>query len=141
MGKTLLYRLLGVGGLTDDLRAALEREGIVLLDEGIGGALVFKNFRAPGRYHGWRWSWFSGTLVVTERRFAAYTSVQHFGRIIDVPLDDPKMRALEGSVASPGRLVIRFDPAVFHDRWSGSVECRFKTPLARSFLERLQLGR
>ncbi|MBW2281380.1 MAG: hypothetical protein JRG76_15700 [Deltaproteobacteria bacterium] len=141
MAKTLLYRLFGLGGLSADLRAALDQEGIVLLDEGISGAIVFKNFRAPGRYHGWRWSWFSGSLVVTERRFAAYTSVQHFTKIIDVPFGDPHMRLLEGSVGSPGRLVIRFDAGEFHESWSGSIECRFNTPLARSFLERLELGR
>ena len=141
MAKTLLYRLFGTGRLPDDLRASLEHEGIVLLDEGIGGALVFKNFRAPGRYHGWRWAWFSGSLVVTERRFAAYTSVQHFRMIIDVPLDDPRLGALQASVGRPGRLVIRFDPSAFHKSWSGSIECRFRTPLAESFLERLLLAR
>jgi hypothetical protein len=32
----------------------LRGEGIVLLDEGIGGSITLKNFKGPGRRHSWK---------------------------------------------------------------------------------------
>ena len=63
---TLLHRLFGAGRVPEDRLAAFQAEGIVLFDEGIGGALTLRNFRAPGRYSGWRRSWFMGSVVLTS---------------------------------------------------------------------------
>lgn len=117
-----------------DRLPSFEAEGIVLLEEGIGGSITFENFRAPGRRHGWKRSWFTGSLVVTQVRFAAFGFSQP---LIDVPLDHDKLRALHVTVDGETRLCIRFDPAVFQEDASGSVTCRFSTPRARLFLDRL----
>jgi hypothetical protein len=34
-------------------------------------------------------------------------------------------------------LCVSFDPSHFHEGWSGSIECRFSTPKAQLFLERI----
>ena len=45
--------LLGNGTLKPKLRAALESEGVVLLEEGLPGTITYAHFKAPGRrYHG-----------------------------------------------------------------------------------------
>ena len=137
MGKTLLHRLFGLGKIPKHVLPDLEQEGIVLADEGIGGSITFKRFRAPGRYYGWKWSWFTGALVLTSTRFAAFTFYPHFNPIINVPLDDDRLGELRCSLKNETTLCVQFDPSVFHEGWSGSIECRFSTPQARSFLEHL----
>jgi len=134
MSKTLLHRLFGLGKIPKRYRPTLEQEGFVLLDEGIGGTVTFRNFRAPGRRHSWRKKWFTGSLALSGRHFAAFT---YWQPVVFVPLDDPRIAALECSVESEDRLCIAFDPSAFNDNWSGRIEVRFKTPRAREFAQRL----
>jgi hypothetical protein len=135
MGQTLLYRLFGLGKVPRRMLPALEQEGIVLIDEGISGSLLFRNFRAPGRRYSRKFSWFTGSVVLTQKRFAAFTWYPYFNPIINVPLDDKRLKELDCSVKGEGTLCIRFDPSAFHEGWSGSIECRFSTPQARLYLE------
>jgi hypothetical protein len=117
---------------------ALEQEGIVLLDEGIGGSVTFRNFRSPGRRSSWRRNWFTGSLVLTGGRFAAFAFSKP---IINVPLGDDRLGQLQCSVEGETTLCVEFDAAAFHEDWSGSLECRFSTPQARLFLEQLSSRR
>ncbi|MCG6964394.1 MAG: hypothetical protein LJE95_14135 [Acidobacteria bacterium] len=137
MRKSLLYSLFGLGKLPRKVAPSLEGEGIVLLDEGVPGTVTLENFRAPGRYTTKMTSRFSGSLVITEVRFAAFT----FSRpIINVGLTDERLQDLDVSVPAENVLVVAFDVARFHEGWSGSARCRFSTPNAREYLERLQLA-
>jgi hypothetical protein len=135
MSKTLLHRLFGFGKVPKDALAALEAEGIVLLDEGIRGSITFKNFRAPGRRYHRRRNRFTGSLVMTGTRFVAFI---HSKPIINVPLADPHLKELHCSLDATDTLRVAFEAAAFHEKWSGSVECRFATAQAREFLERLE---
>ena len=130
MSKTIFHRLFGVGRLPRKFSAPLRREGIVLLDEGIGGSVTLKNFRAPGRYSSWRRNWFTGSIVLTKQTFAAFAL---FKPLIFVPLGDERFSALAISLESENVLLVAFDASVFNEKWSGNVECRFKTPTARRF--------
>ena len=134
MGKTLLYRLFGLGKVPKRILPGLEREGIVLLDEGVSGSVTFRNLRAPGRYHSWRRSWFTGSLVLTGKRFSAFAFSK---AIIDVPLGDDRINELRCSLEGEATLCVHFDPSAFNEGWSGALECRFSTPQARLFLEHL----
>lgn len=134
MGKTLFYRLFGVGKVPKRVLPDIEREVIILLEEGIGGSLTFKKYRAPGRYYYWRRNWFTGSLVLTEKRFWAFTL---FKPVISVPWDDEKLKELRCSVENEKTLCVVFDASVFQQGCSGTIECRFSTPKARLFLERL----
>ena len=113
----------------------LEQEGIVLLEEGIGGSVTFRKFRAPGRRYSYRRNWFSGSLVITETRFAGFG----FGKpLINVPLEGAHLGKLECSLEKDGSvLLVSFESGDFQDDWSGKIECRFRTPKAKLFLERI----
>jgi hypothetical protein len=135
MGKTLLHRLFGLGRIPKPMSHILEQEGIILLDEGIGGSVTFRNFRAPWRRYGYRRNWFTGSIVLTGKRFAAF---QYSKPIINVPLEDKWLEELRCSLKDETTLCVQFDAAAFHERWSGSIECRFSTRYAPLFLERLE---
>ena len=135
MGKTLLHRLFGAGRIPKAMLPILQQEGIVLLDEGIGGTIIFRNFRAPGRRSAYRRNWFTGSLVLTGLRFAGF---QFSKPIINVPLEDRWLNELDCSLRDETTLCVGFDSSVFHEDWSGAIEVRFTTEYARLFLERLE---
>ena len=134
MDKALLYRLFGVGKIPKPMVPVLDREGIILQEEGISGSATFKNFRAPGRRYSFRRNWFIGSIVITRQRVVAFS----FSRpIINLPRTPEQLQKLHCSVKDASLLCIAFDAAAFHEDWSGSVEYRFKTSQASLFLERL----
>ena len=110
MGKTLLYRLFGVGGLPREVEEQIEREGVVLRDDGIRGSVTFRRYRAPGRYHGWKRSGFTGSLVLTRQHFLAFKYSQP---IIGVAWDDDKLAALDVRLESEETLCVSFEASVF----------------------------
>lgn len=138
MSKTLLHRLFGFGAVPKAMKPILEQEGIVLLDEGIGGSITFRNFRAPGKRYSYRKNWFTGSLVITELRFAGFA----FSRpVINVPLEGLHLSKLDCSLEKEHAILrVAFDSSDFHEDWSGAIECRFRTPKARQFLERIEIS-
>ena len=135
MGKTLLYRLFGLGGIPKDALDQIRREGVVLRDEGIGGSMTFRRFRAPGRYHGWKRSWFSGSVVLTRQHFLAFT---YSKPVIGIAWNEDKLRQLDVRVEGENTLCVGFEASVFHEDASGQVEVRFSTPLARELLLQIE---
>ena len=134
MGKTGLYRLFKIGNIPAGLRTKLEEEGIVLLDEGIGGTITYQNFRAPGRAYAWKKSGISGAVALTNVRFVAFA----YGRqVINVPWNDPRRKQLRVTCEASERLLIAFDPVIFHADWSGTVEVRLVTAYAQQLHARL----
>ena len=134
MAKALLYKLFGVGKIPKAMLPVLEREGIVLQDEGLSGSATFKNFRAPGKRYSFRRTWFIGSIVITQQRVAAFS----FSRpIINLPLTHEQLKKLRCSLKDESILCIAFDAAAFYEDRSGSVEYRFSTSQGGLFLERL----
>jgi hypothetical protein len=135
MAKTLLYRLFSVGKLPTSVLAALTQEGILLVDEGVPASATYRNFRAPGRRSGWRWTGFTAAIALTQRRLLAlaYTSP-----IIDIALTDQRIRDMRYTLEAGPRLCVAFDAGLFHADWSGRIEYRFRTPQAQQFLELMQ---
>jgi hypothetical protein len=134
MAKTLLYRLFGVGKIPAPWRATIESEGIVLMDEGIGGSVTYRDFRSPGRRASWKKSAFSGAIALTKTRLLA---LQFSSPVINVPLDDDRLRQMQFSVEGEDRILIAFNADLFHNDWSGTIEYRFRTPQAATFLKSL----
>lgn len=134
--KTLLHRWFGFGRLPKAMVPILEREGIVLLEEGLSGSVTFRKFRAPGKRYGYRRNWFCGCIVITGIRVAAFA----FGKpVINLPLEPARLESLSCSLEKDGKvLCVSFDASAFHDDATGRIECRFRTDLARSYLERLE---
>ncbi len=134
MAKTLLHRLFGLGGIPKDAEAQIRREGVVLQDEGIGGSVTFRRFRAPGRYHGWKRSWFSGSIVLTRRHFLAF---QYSKPIIGIAWGEEKLQQLDVRVEGEDTLCVGFEASAFQEDASGEIEVRFSTPLARELLRQI----
>lgn len=134
MSKTLLYRMFRLGSIPKDAASHIRQEGIVLQDEGIGGSVTFKKFRAPGKRFNWRRNWFSGSVVLTRKHFLAFGFSKP---LIGLALDDEKFKQLKVSIENGATLCVAFEASTFHDDASGGLEVRLSTPLARDFFERI----
>ncbi len=126
-----LARLLGLGDgrLSPQLRAELEAEGLVLIEEGLGGSLRYTHFKAPGRrFHGKVTPERIG-LGISEERFVLYCRSGR-AELVDSPFSNPRLQAVE-ITAEEDRLEILVD----YDRLevpktSGQVRIRVRTPAA-----------
>ncbi|CAN5419003.1 hypothetical protein BH10ACI2_BH10ACI2_05560 [soil metagenome] len=134
MKKALFYRLFGVGKLPAKFAPTFAAEGIVLFDEGLGGSLTYRNFHRPGSYSGLRKVGMTASIVVTNKRLAAYNGENP---VIDVPFSDERLKQIAFSVEPSGALLAAFDASLFHDDWTGSLEYRFKTPLAQEMVDKI----
>jgi hypothetical protein len=132
MAKSLLYRIFGVGKIPKLLGDTLRIEGIVVSDEGIPGSVTYRDFRAPGKYFSWKKQAFTGSVVVTNIRLVALI---YSNFAVNVPFTDERIRKLQISIEGDDRLLIVFDPSLFHDNWSGTIEYRFHTPLAGDIIK------
>ncbi len=135
MSQTLLYRIFKIGKIPKDALSNIQREGVVLKEEGIGGSVTYKKFRAPGKYYGWKRSWFSGSIVLTREHFLAFKYSQP---IIGLPWNHDKINQLNCYLDNENILTVEFDASAFNKDWSGHITVRFSTPLARSFLETIE---
>ena len=130
MKKTLLYRLFKIGGIPKKLRPILEAEGIVVADEGIGGWVFLRDFKAPGKRFIHRITGFSGFLTVTHRRIIAYA---YWKPVINVPVDDPRVSGIKSALLDSGHLEISVESSIFHADWQGRVVLRLNTAKACAF--------
>jgi hypothetical protein len=132
MAHTLLYRLFGVGRISAQWRTMLESEGLVLVDEGIAGSVTYRDFRAPGKRSAWRKVAFSGSIALTKIRLLA---LHYANPAINIPFDDERFKQLRISVEGEQTLLVAFDPSLFHNDWSGTMEYRFHTSQAQALFE------
>jgi hypothetical protein len=129
--------LLGNGTLRPKLRAALESEGIVMVEEGLPGRISYEHFKAPGRRHDGKIVGECLGLGISEKRLALYC---RWGRVklIDTPFTEPRLSALEASLEHDDTVALRID----YDRAevpnvSGQMTIRAVTPNAASIVEQL----
>ncbi len=134
MRKTLLYTLFRVGRVPRRLRPALEAEGLVLVDEGLRGSIAYRHFRAPGKRFRRRREWFTGSVVLTRARFLVFA---YGRRLVNVPLDDPRLAGIDVREQAPFTLLLGFDAGLFHPERSGRVEISFRTGHATELARRL----
>ncbi len=134
MKKTILYRLFGIGSVPKKLRPVLDREGVVAIDEGIGGLFVAKHVNGPGKRYRRRTEGFSGCLAVTKARVVCYT---YGKRQINISVEDPKLANLYVDTPTEQKLRLSFESSNFREGWQGVIEFRFGTDKALSFREAL----
>ena len=135
--------LLGNGSIRPKLRAALESEGLVLIEEGLPGSVRYHRFKAPGkRFHGKVTAERLG-LAVSEERFVVYCRSGR-GKLVDTPYSDPRLDMLDVELQDEDRVVIRID----YDKGdvakiSGQIAIHATTPSAPKIVEELRarLGR
>ena len=121
--------LLGAGTLAPQLRAELEQEGLVLLEEGLRATLRYTHFKAPGRYHHGKVTPQRVALAVSEQRLVVYAGSGRV-KLADSPFassgwDKIAVDAVDGRV----EIVVDYDrdddPKV-----SGEILIRIHTPHA-----------
>lgn len=110
MSKALLYRLFGFGTIPAAQATELEREGVILQDEGLKASQTWVNFRAPGRFSAWKRQWFVGSLTLTWSRLLGLRGSR---AVIDVPLTDSRLREMQFSVESAEILLVALDASLF----------------------------
>jgi hypothetical protein len=112
-----------------------QQEGVVLLEAGLKGRITFRNFRAPGRYHGWRRQWFSGSIVLTRQHLLAFA---YSKPLIAVAWSDRKTRRLKCEVEGQEKLSLQYDASVFNEDWSGIVTILYSTPMAQEIARQIR---
>ena len=134
MKKPILYRLFGFGSVPKKLRPVLVREGIVVLDEGIGGWFVTDHVNGPGKRYRHRSEGFSGCLAVTKTRVVCYTYAR---RQINISVEDPRMANLYVDTPTDQELCLSFESSDFREGWQGVIQLRFNTDKAHQFVDAL----
>ncbi len=125
--------LLGNGRLKPELRAELESEGLVMLEEGLVGSIRYDHFRAPGKRFNGKVTGVRVAVGISRERLVVYS---HSGRVelVDSPFSSPRLGALEPSVDTKGRLSLRIDyarmPEAAANGVEGIVTIRARTPNA-----------
>lgn len=135
---TFLARLLlGNGKLRPELRAELQSEGLVLVEEGLPGSVRYRRFKAPGRRHHGKVTAERLGLAISEKRFVVYC---RSGRteLIDTPFSDPRLSILDVSLDGNETILLRID----YDRAgipevSGEITITARTPNAATIADQL----
>ncbi|MDQ4040221.1 MAG: hypothetical protein M3141_00550 [Actinomycetota bacterium] len=136
---SLLGRLLlGNGTLRPRLRAKLESEGLVLVEEGLSGSVRYKHFKAPGRRHHGKVTPERMALGISERRFVLYCRSGRV-KLADTEFSNPRLGMVDVELEGNDTVAIRID----YDRsgepkFSGEITLRAKTPNAPSVVEQLR---
>ncbi|MDQ3914811.1 MAG: hypothetical protein M3323_05685 [Actinomycetota bacterium] len=134
---------LGNGKLDPVVRAALESEGLVLVEEGLRGSIRYRRFRAPGRRHHGKVTGERLALAISEDRFVVYCR-SGSTELVDTPFSDPRVSLLDVSLQGDDAISIRID----YDRAGipevrGEITILARTPNAAMVVEQLRrrLGR
>jgi len=135
MGKSLLFRVLGIGAIPKKLQPVFDAEQIVVADQGMQGRLLYKNVKGPGKRFINRIEGFCGCLVVTKQRIVCFT---YRKRQINIAVDDPKISEIFVAMPKENFLSISFESSTFRDGWKGIMEFQFNTNKAQEFLDTLK---
>jgi hypothetical protein len=128
-----LRRLLtGAGLFPAELRAGLDAEGVMALDEGLPGSITYRDYRAPGRRSSYRKEAVTGAIAVTGQRLVVWAGR---GKQIDVPLIHPSRALIDVGLDGPDRISFGYDAGRFSDSRCGTVEIRLRTPKAGHIAE------
>ena len=129
---------LGTGELKPALRAALESEGLVAIEQGLPGAVRYRRFKAPGRrFHG-KVTLERIGLAISEQRLVMYCRSGR-AKLIDASFSNPRRGCIEVSLRDGDTVSIRIDydeldiPDV-----SGEIAITARTPQAADIVRHLQ---
>jgi len=132
-----LRKLLRIGGLTDELRAEIEGEGIIYLAEYVPVTRRFSG-KIPGkRAHG-NVSSYVGSLVLTNQRIlGTLSSVPKLaGRTIDQRWDAAQSGTVTADISEAG-LHLEVNINGVDPRCEGQLSLQYKTPIPADVLARV----
>jgi hypothetical protein len=133
--------LLGSGKLRPKVRARLEAEGLVLLEEGLRGTIRYRRFRAPGKRFDGKVVALRMAIGLSEQRLVIYGGWWS-AELVDSPLDSPRFEAVEFAAEGEDEFSLHVD----YDRMdepsvSGEITIRAKTPNAALIVEQIEARR
>ncbi len=134
-----LRRLFGVGKLPADLRAQIDAEGVIFLEEYVAVTRRFTGsipgFRASGSIAS-----YVGSLAFTSQRVLGTLSVvpKLAGRAVDVPWNAPQTGAATAEI-SPTGLQLDLDVAAVDPKFSGHLSLHYKAAIPDDVLAGLPL--
>jgi hypothetical protein len=117
------------------VRSVLEQNGILLLEEDLGGSVTYRDFRAPGRYSSYKLQPMSWALALSSRGLLLWHGRSPF---IDIAWTEPRIAALHARVDEKGQLAITWDASTFQPSWSGSIEVHVRCADAAAVLALLR---
>jgi hypothetical protein len=135
--------LLGTGKLRPELRAALEAEGVVLIEEGLVGSVRYKHFKAPGKRFNGKITGERMGIGISTKRVAVYCRSGR-GKLIDTEFANPRLEFLDVAIDDEEAIMFTVDyDRAGVEKVSGEVKIRARTPNARGIVSELnaRLGR
>ena len=130
--------LLGDGTLTPEMKDALAAEGLVLVEEGLGGSVRYKRFRAPGRYHHGKITAQCMGLGVSEKRFVVYARSGRV-KLIDSEYANPRLEAMDISPKDDDGIAFRIDyDRIGEPGVKGEITIVVRTPNAARIIDHIQ---
>jgi len=136
MEKSILYRWFGFGKIPKRYNSDMQKEGVLLQDEGLAIVLRYRNFRAPYVYYGKRISLVMGSIVLSKSSFACFRG-NIIPPIFHVPVTSKSFQAFDFSLDEKARLHIVIDAPTFKEGWKGTIDCRIPCENAEEFLQAL----
>lgn len=142
----LLSVFLGGGKMKPEVRAELEAEGLVLVEERVRGSLYYTHFKAPGkRFHG-KVVPMRLAIGLSERRLVIYGGVGA-PELVDSPFDSPRLQAVDVLLDGDDTAVIHIDYSRMEEAAangvSGEIRIKMKPPNAPDLVAQInaRLGR
>jgi hypothetical protein len=135
---TLRYKLFGIGKLPDEMRAEVEKEGVLHVHEGVPVAYEFSG-KLPGLVvRGTNTRSYSGALALTKRRLLATLSVvpKLAGRAIDHEWGATEKGPLKVTIDGRGVLV-KVDLGDVDASWSGHLSLHYELTFSPEELREL----
>jgi len=136
MAKSILYHLFGFGKIPRRYRSDIEKEGVLLQDEGLAMVVRYRNFRAPNVYYGRKISLVVGSVVLTRKSFACFRG-NIIPPVFHVAVAHESFKALDFSLDEKARLRVVIDAPKFQEGWKGTIDCRIPCENAGDFLRAL----
>ncbi|MET4433138.1 MULTISPECIES: hypothetical protein [unclassified Mycolicibacterium] len=133
-----LRRLLGIGKLPDDMRAAVESEGLIHLAEFVPVTFRFSG-RIPGKTARGNLRSYVGALALTNRRVLGTVSTvpKKAGRSVDHQWNDAEGSMVHATLDESGLTLDLPDLSAVDPTLTGSVSLHYKSPLPQDVLLRL----
>ena len=131
MGKPLLYRLFKVGKLPKNIN----REKLILSDEGIRITARYKDFKSPGKSFKRKTTGMIGSIIVSKKRITAFA---YSSPILNLKLTDERLKKIDYSGSTNQVLSLNFDVSLFSKDSTGVVTYIFHTSKAKEILEKIK---
>ncbi|OPX10417.1 hypothetical protein [Mycobacterium sp. AT1] len=133
-----LRKMLGIGGLPDDMRAQVDAEGVLFLAEFVPVTYRFSG-KVPGKVAKGNISSYVGAVALTSQRVLGTLSTvpKKAGRSVDHRWNAPQGTMVHGSLDESGLTLTGSDLSVIDPTFAGSVSLHYKTPLPAEVLAAL----